>query len=124
MALFYDAFPDPPQPIDINGSPVFATPCDNDKVPSFAVQIGGLVLEMSRASTVLARLRVEVDGVAFCGLSVQPGIEFAAALGSPFMSNLVTVFDVGGSQMWFAARDSKQSDLGEDAQEARGKDEL
>lgn len=125
VTLFYDAFVEPPQPIEMNGSPIFATPCNNTGVPTFAVQIEGQVLEMSRESTMLARLRVEVDGVAMCGLSVQPGIELAAALGSPFMSNLVSVFDVGGSKMWFAQRDFENGAEARKVDDAtRAKDEL
>lgn len=109
VTLFYDTFDEPPQPVGFHdhGS-MFAAPCDAD-VPSFGVQIGGRVLEMAREATLVSRINTTVDGVAMCGLGIQPGIERAGALGDTFLSGVVAVFDVGASEMRFAQRDLESS---------------
>lgn len=102
---FYAAFDKPPQPIEFDGSgSMFAAPCGSD-VPSFGVQIGGRMLEMARESMLVSGVNTTVDGVVMCGLGIQPGVEQAGALGDPFLSGVVAVFDVGASEMRFAQRD-------------------
>lgn len=109
VTLFYDAFDEPPRPVEFRGTgSMFAAPCESD-VPSVGVQIGGRVLEMARGSILVSRVNATVDGVAMCGLGIQPGIERAGALGDPFLSSVVAVFDVGSSEMRFAQRDLESS---------------
>lgn len=121
VTLFYDAFVDAPQPVEIEGSPMFAAPCDTAVLPTFGVQIGGQVFEMSRETTLVSRLNTTENGTAFCAVGLQPGIEEAGALGDTFLSNVVAVFDVGASEMRFAKRSFEES-VSEDVMST--KDEL
>lgn len=126
VTLFYEAFDDTPQPVDIHGGTMFAAPCDAG-VPNFGVQVGGQVFEMTKEATLVSRLNTTVNGTLVCGLGIQPGIEEAGALGDTFLSSVVAVFDVGASEMRFAQRGSSRFTGGEEAPSAdggRAKDEL
>ncbi|KUI56277.1 hypothetical protein VP1G_03620 [Cytospora mali] len=101
--LFYSALSTAPQVVEIDGSNMFATACDTE-MPSLGVQIGNQVFEMHSQDTLVANLNTMVNGTAFCGLGIQPGVEGAGALGDPFLSNVVAVFDIGASEMRFAQR--------------------
>ncbi|KAJ4391511.1 hypothetical protein N0V93_005129 [Gnomoniopsis smithogilvyi] len=104
VTLFYDAFISAPQVVEIEGQAMFAAPCDTDKVPTFSVQIGGQMIEMSRDTLLVARMNTTENGTTMCALGLQPGIEEAGLLGDTFLSNVVAVFDVGESEMRFAQR--------------------
>lgn len=105
---FYDAFDERPRPIEFPkiDATMFGCPCDVN-VPDFGVKIGGKVLKTSRESILVSRVNTTIDGVAMCMLGIQPGIERAGALGDPFLSGVVAVFDVGSSEMRFAQRDQR-----------------
>lgn len=108
VTLYYAAFAQPPQPLEIDGQLMFAAPCDTaeEVLPTFGVQIGWQVFDMSRETRLVARLNATEagSGVLFCALGVQPGIEEAGALGDTFLSGVVAVFDFGGTEMRFATR--------------------
>lgn len=104
VTLFYEAFVDAPQPVEIEGYPMFASPCNTAVLPTFGVQIDGQVFEMRRETLLVSRLNTTENGTPLCAVGLQPGIEEAGLLGDTFLSNVVSVFDVGGSEMRFAAR--------------------
>ncbi|KAI3394329.1 hypothetical protein diail_2881 [Diaporthe ilicicola] len=104
IQALYGAFGTPPQLVDIQGTSLYAAPCDAE-VPSFGIQIGGHVFEQPSQAVLVAAANATVNGTAFCALGSQPGVEQAGALGVTFLSSVVAVFDVGASEMRFAERD-------------------
>lgn len=111
IKTLYGAFDPPPQVVDIQGTSLFATPCDA-KVPSFGIQIGGQVFEQSAGEMLIAGANATINGTAFCVLGSQPGVEQAGALGVTFLSSVVAVFDIGASEMRFAQRDADSDGSG------------
>ena len=100
---FYSAFKTAPQLVDIQSSSMFAASCDAE-VPSFGIQIGGQILNMAPQTILISSMNATVNGTSVCGLGIQPGVEGAGALGDPFLSSVVAVFDIGASAMRFAQR--------------------
>lgn len=82
---------------------MFAAACDA-RVPSFGVQINDQVFNMAAQEILLASMNTTLNGTLMCGLGIQPGVEEAGAMGDPFLSNVVAVFDIGASEMRFARR--------------------
>lgn len=109
--LFYSALSTPPQLVDMDGSSFFAVACDAE-VPSFSVQINNQVFNMTAQDIIVASTNTTVNGTLLCGVGVQPGVEEAGALGEPFLSSVVAVFDIGASEMRFAQRAPDASEGG------------
>lgn len=125
VMLYYDTFVEAPQPAEIEGQPMFAAPCNTSMVPTFGVQIGGQVFEMTKETLLVSRMNTTENGVILCALGLQPGIEEAGLLGDTFLSNVVAVFDVGESEMRFAQRRSQIVDQDLTGSDTAGiKDEL
>lgn len=110
--VFYSAFITAPQLVDIQGSSMLASACDVE-VPSFGIQIGSQVFNMTAQTILDASMNTTVNGTVFCGLGIQPGVETAGVLGDPFLSNVVAVFDIGRSEMHFAQRAADSSTGGQ-----------
>lgn len=109
--MFYSAFSTPPLLVDIGGSSMLATACDAD-VPSFGVQINSQIFNMTAQDIIVSSMNTTVNGTLLCGLGIQPGVEEAGALGDPFLSSVVAVFDIGASEMRFAQRAAETSEGG------------
>lgn len=89
---------DPPAVyIDDEGA-AFA-PCDAS-VPSLGVQIGGTVFYISEADMLMQSF-VDPD-TGYCLIGPQDGGSGPYILGDTFMNNVISVFDVGASEMRFA----------------------
>jgi hypothetical protein len=105
IKVLYGAFAAPPQLVEIQGAALYAAPCDAKEVPSFGVQVGGHVFEQQVVLLAAgANATTVINGTSYCALGAQPGIEKAGAMGVPFLSGVVAVFDIGASEMRFAER--------------------
>lgn len=101
--LVYSTFSTTPQLVDIEGSSMFAAACD-DEVPSFGIQIDNQVFNLAAQDIMISSMNTTMNGIILCGLGIQPGAEEAGALGDPFLSSVIAVFDIGASEMRFARR--------------------
>lgn len=104
--IFYAEFQWAPQLVEVDGNQMYAAPC-HVEAPSFGIQIGGQVFEMTQQSILIPRWNITVEGTLLCGLGIQPGVELAGALGDTFLSSVVAVFDIGASMMRFGQRVSE-----------------
>jgi hypothetical protein len=66
------------------------------KAPAFAVKVGGVSLSINAADMILS------DPSGLCISGIQDGGSGPFILGDVFMKNVVSVFDVGASEMRFA----------------------
>lgn len=96
LALF-----DPPATV-VAGLGLALAPC-NASVPALGVQIGGVVFDISPADMLL-QSQVDPD-TGNCLVGLQDGGAGPYVLGDTFMNNVVAVFDVGASEMRFAANE-------------------
>lgn len=89
------------RPTPLPGMSAYGVLC-NITAPTFGVEIAGKTFFMDEADLVL---REEMVGD-MCVLGVQPVTSESSPfiLGATFLENVVTVFDVGASEMRFAAR--------------------
>lgn len=102
-ALYEDiaALYDPPA-VYIEDEGASFAPC-NATVPEVGVQIGGTVFWISEADLLMQDI-VDPD-TGYCLLGPQDGTTGPYILGDTFLNNVVAVFDVGASEMRFAAND-------------------
>ncbi|KAJ0114092.1 hypothetical protein J7T55_007926 [Diaporthe amygdali] len=112
IRALHSAFKNPPELIEMQGTSLFAAPCDAE-VPSFGIQIGGHVFEQTAQEILVASANATVNGTAFCALGSQPGVEQAGALGITFLSSVIAVFDIGASEMRFVQRDTARDETGD-----------
>lgn len=82
----------------------FATyaPC-NASVPSLGVQINGTIFHISEADMLMQGSRDPTGE--YCLIGPQDGTTGPYILGDTFMNNVISVFDVGASEMRFVAHD-------------------
>lgn len=77
-------------------------PC-NASVPKLSVQINGTVFPISEADMLMQDV---VDpGTGYCLIGPQDGTTGPYILGDTFMNNVISIFDVGASEMRFIAHD-------------------
>lgn len=98
---------------------MLAAACDAE-VPSFGIQIDNHVFSMAAQDILIASMNATMNGTEFCGLGIQPGVERAGALGDPFLSSVVAVFDIGASEMRFAQRYADISSGGSSGETPKG----
>lgn len=92
---------DPPAVYISDEGAAFA-PC-NATVPSLGVEIGGKVFWISEADMLMQDVVDEETG--YCLTGPQDGGEGPYILGDTFMNNVISVFDIGASEMRFAAHE-------------------
>lgn len=90
---------DPPAVYIENEGASFA-PC-NASVPTLGVQINGTVFYISEADMLMQEI-VDPD-TGYCLIGPQDGTTGPYILGDTFMNNVISVFDIGASEMRFAA---------------------
>ncbi len=96
----YNLF-DPPATL-VPSQGLFYAPC-NATIPSFGVQIGDTVFYMSPDDLLRQSARDPETGK-LCRIGLLDSWSGPHVLGVSFLSNVVAVFDVGNSEMRFAAR--------------------
>ncbi|KAI0475154.1 acid protease [Xylariaceae sp. FL0804] len=96
---YYEMFDPPAEYVEDEGA-YFAS-CDAD-APAFAVVIGGQAFDISAADLLWQDYAID-GGLCLVGI-VDGGDEGGYILGDVFMNNVLSVFDVGASEMRFAQR--------------------
>lgn len=102
-ALYEDiaALYDPPA-VYIEDEGASFAPC-NASVPYLGVKIGGKVFDISDADLLMQEI-VDPD-TGYCLIGPQDGGSGPYILGDTFMNNVISVFDIGASEIRFAAHD-------------------
>lgn len=90
---------DPPA-IYIDDEGAMFAPC-NASVPSLGIQINGTVFYISEADMLMQSYMDSDTG--YCLTGPQDGGTGPYILGDTFMNNVISVFDIGASEMRFAA---------------------
>ncbi len=95
---------DPPA-IYNDASGQYMVPC-NATVPPFGVIIGSQTFFMSDEDLVQQQEKLDLysDGIMYCLLGLVDGSVGPYILGDVFMNNVLSVFDIGASEMRFARR--------------------
>lgn len=91
---------DPPATLDTTIG-VAVAPC-NASVPSMGIKIGGQVLNISAIDMLIQDQQRFATPAGMCLVGVQDGGTGPFTLGDTFMNNVLTVFDIGATQMHFA----------------------
>jgi len=80
-------------------------PC-NSTVPPFGIAVGGKQFFLSQEDLLqkIVKLDWNQDGTLYCTIGIADTLDGPEVLGEVFMNSLVSVFDVGRSEMRFAAR--------------------
>lgn len=72
-------------------------------MPTLGVQINGTVFYINEADMLMQEFVDEATG--YCLTGPQDGTSGPYILGDTFMNNVISVFDIGASEMRFAAND-------------------
>ena len=91
---------DPPAALDATIGTAIA-PC-NASVPSMAIKIGGQAFNISVVDMLIQDQQRMATPPGMCLVGVQDGGGGPFTLGDTFMNNVLTVFDIGNTQMHFA----------------------
>lgn len=97
IAALYD-----PPAVYIEDEGASFAPC-NASVPYVGVKIGGTVFNISDADLLMQEIVDPTTG--YCLIGPQDGGSGPYILGDTFMNNVISVFDIGASEIRFAAHD-------------------
>jgi hypothetical protein len=81
----------------------------HSEVPDFGLIIGGKMFMMEKEDLLLQGRQMDWDdnGIMYCCLGVGNGLQGPYILGETFLDRVLTVYDVGASEMRFASRTEK-----------------
>jgi hypothetical protein len=96
----YNLFDPPAQLVHSTG--LFYAPC-NATIPNFGLQIGNSAFYMSPDDLLRQGAR-DPETNSLCRVGVTDSDSAPWVLGVTFLANVVAVFDIGNSEMRFAAR--------------------